>query len=230
MPLVSVFTTSYNKGMIALDAVASVLNQDFTDFEYWILENSDDRQTRQLLAPLVGSDSRIRYEEIDFTEQERVSFYPAAHLLNRYYQKANGEYIFFLADDDVFWPPCFGECVQLMEAHPQAWVVFFTMHIARLGPGGEAVFQREIRALTDVGRGTFMPSVDCRIDGGQVAHRRACLDEIPLPWYPEDHHPNQARHCDGLWLEQLARRWRFHAIDKPLMTKRLTGLSLWDRA
>jgi len=121
------------------------------------------------------------------------------------------------------------DCVTLMESDPDIWCVWFTCLIGALYPGGVYRYERQIQAVTDVGLGTFMPEVVDRVDGGQVAHRRACLDHLDPPWYTEEHTPAVARHSDGLWLNRLAAQWRFHAIDKPLMTHRRTMLSLWDK-
>src|SRR5215470_565459 len=110
MPLASVFTPSYSKGAYAAEAIRSVLAQDFTDFEYWVLENSDDGgHTRSVIAPLLD-DKRVIYQEAEFTPGERAERYPPAVLLNRYYPKATGKYIFYLSDDDLLDPRCLRLC------------------------------------------------------------------------------------------------------------------------
>lgn len=228
-PLASVFTPSYNKGHYAAEAIGSVLAQDFTDFEYWILENSTDGVTRQVIAPLLG-DPRIIYEEITLTPEERQGSYPAALLLNRYYPKANGRYIFYLSDDDLFDPECVGRCVSFMEEDGSRRVCFFSHRHVTLAGGGGFAPCGGIWALDPMGAGTGLPVVDSRIDGGQIAHRKDCLDVLDQPWFPEDAEQGIACHADGLFMQKLAEHFTFHPITDVLATARRTELSLWARA
>src|SRR5271170_5538936 len=102
MVAVSVFLTSFNKPGYVLDAIRSVINQASGDWELWILENSTDGKTRQVIKDSgVLKNPKIIYEEIDIDASTRARIYPPAMLLNRYYPKANGEFIIFLADDDL---------------------------------------------------------------------------------------------------------------------------------
>jgi spore maturation protein CgeD len=227
MPLASVFTPSYNKGHYATEAIASVLAQDFSDFEYWILENSTDGVTRKEIAPLLG-DPRVIYEEIELTAGERERTYPTAVLLNRYYPKANGKYIFYLSDDDLLEPSCVSRCVEFMEADPQRRVCYFGLLHASLREGG-FMPTGGIPALHPMGMGTELPVVDSRIDGGQIAHRKDCLDWIGPPYFPEQAEHGIACHADGLFMQKMAREFTFHPVEEFLVTHRRTPLSTWDR-
>ena len=229
-PAASVFLPSYGKPQYVGEAIASVLAQEFTDFELWILENCDDGgATRAAVAPYLG-DPRIVYEEIGFTEAERAERYITAVLLNRYYPKAAGRVIFYISDDDLMEPGCLARCMAELDGHPEQSVVWFTMwrtawsqQQQRFRPAGS------IPAVNAVGVGTGQPQADCRIDGGQVAHRRECLDQIDQPWFPEDRSKYVAMHADGVFLQKLANRYVFHPVPEYLMTHRVTPLSTWDR-
>lgn len=228
MPLVSVFTPSFNKGTYAAEAIACILAQDFTDFEYWVLENSTDGgTTRELIAPLL-TDPRVVYEEIEFAPGERESCYPTARLLNRYYAKASGKYIFYLSDDDLLKPSCIGRCVRVLDEDPDRAVCWFSLQHASLR-GGEFVVTSGIVAGHQAGLGTAFPEVDCRIDGGQIAHRKDCLDKIGHPYFPESPDPVTACHCDGLFMARLAEHYTFHPVPDVLVTHRRTPLSTWDK-
>jgi spore maturation protein CgeD len=226
-PLASVFTPSYNKGRYAAEAIASVLGQDCPDFEYWILENSDDGTTRDIIAPLLG-DSRVLYQEIDLDPAQRAGCYPPAMLLNRYYPEAAGKYIFYLSDDDLLDSTCIRTCTEFLEAHPARRVCYFSHRHEVCGPGGASP-AGEIAATVPLGGGTEQPVVDCRIDGGQIAHRKDCLDYIDQPWFPETPEPGLACHADGRFMQKLAAHFTFHPVPETLGTKRRTPLSAWDR-
>jgi glycosyltransferase involved in cell wall biosynthesis len=219
----SVFTPSHNKRGYAAEAIRSVLAQEFTDFEYWILENSTDGgATREVIAPLLG-DPRIVYEEIDLTPEERAGSYPAALVLNRYYPKASGDIIFYLSDDDLLEPDCLRKCVAFMGDGVD--VCWFSQ-AQRNEHGNPAGY---IGATHPAGAGTFHPGVDCRIDGGQVVHRRSCLDVIGHPYFDENPDPSVACHADGLFLQRLADVFTFHPLNETLGVKRCLPSSTWWR-
>ena len=227
-PAVSVFSCSYDKPQYAPEAIASVLAQELADFEYWIIENSDDGgATRAAIAPLLG-DPRVIYEEIEFTDAEREACWPPALLMNRYYAKANGRYILYLSDDDLLEPACLARCAAELDAHPDWHVVWFTLW-RTVWKGGRFRPAGSIPAACEAGRGTRMAKVDCRVDGGQVMHRRECLDKIAQPWFPEDPYWYVARHNDGVFLQKLADEFTFHPIPEPLAVHRVTPLSIWDK-
>jgi glycosyltransferase involved in cell wall biosynthesis len=224
-PVVSVFLPSYNKAPYVTEAVSSILAQDYGDFEFWILENStDDGPTREALAPLLA-DKRIRYEEIGFTPAERANSYIPSVLLNRYYPQAAGEFIFYLSDDDLLAPSTFRLATGALQ-DPRRMVCWWSMEILGRSPQGWGQ-AGAIQAHADAGAGSGIPVVDCRIDGGQVAYRKRCLDEIDPPWFPEEAHQSIACHSDGVFLQKLADRWTFHPVPELLLTHRMTELSTW---
>jgi Glycosyl transferase family 2 len=227
-PKVTIFTCSYNKPQYAPEAIASVLAQDEPGWEYFILENSDDGgRTRAAIAPLVR-DPRIIYQEIDLLPEDRAGGYVTARLLNEYYGKASGAVIFQLSDDDLLEPSCFSRCLAELAAHPEYSAVWFTMWRTvwdeargRFRPAGS------IPAVNAVGVGTGQYQADCRVDGGQVAHRRECLEQIDPPWFPEGR--GTAHHADGVFLQKLANRYPFYPVPDHLLTHRATPLSTWDK-
>jgi len=228
-PAVSVFLPSYNKPGYVTEAAASVLAQDCGDLELWILENSDDGgATRAALAPLTA-DPRVIYEEITLGEDERMprAWTPAV-LMNRYYGKAAGELIAYISDDDLWEPNLVSRVLAEFAAHPEHHAVWFTMwrvswdeRQGRFRPAGS------IPAVCEVGKGCRQEKADCRVDGGQVVHRRECLDEIPQPWFPPDR--ATAHHNDGMFLQKLADAHPLHPVPDRLMTHRATPLSSWDK-
>jgi hypothetical protein len=229
MTKISVFTPSYNKGNFAVDAIKSVLSQTFSDFEYWVLENSTDDHTREQVRKIARSDQRIRYVELDFSEEVRRKEYVTPLILNEYYPKANGEYIFYLSDDDLIYSHCFATCMKFMENRSDAHVGYFSLKLVEEYKPGKFRYVSEIRASHERGFGTGDPHVDCRIDGGQIIFRTACLQELGQPCFPtalsQDTH-----HVDGLFMEKLAAKYTFYPITSEyLLEHRRTSLSAFTR-
>src|SRR5579859_256026 len=213
-PLVSVFLPSYNKPDYVVQAIQSVLDQSYGNWELWLLENSDDDgHTRTVLKDLgVTENPKIIYEEIEYTPEERRAVYPTAELLNKYYPWAQGKYIFYLSDDDLFDPDCFETCVTFLEAggHEACW---FSLRIVYVDgpdtgpfPDGPASGSRPgctgIAADRTVGAGYEM-ALNCKMDGGQIVHTKEVLSRIAQPYFPQTN-DYFTRQCDGFFLTKLA--------------------------
>ena len=218
----SVFLLSYNKKGFALDALRSVLSQSHQDYELWVLENSTDNETRTVIKDSgLLNDPRIKYIELDIDQAVRDSAYVPAWLLNRYYPKANGEYIFYLSDDDVLEWNCLSKCVAHLDEHPEQYVCYFTLLIAGITEPGSSLIPFGC-ARADLIRTSGQ--LDGKVDGGQVVHRKACLDKLDQPFFTED--LPDASHCDGTFLESLAEHYEFFPIPLFLATHRATPISV----
>ena len=232
-PLVSVYLPSYNKPEYVGQAIQSVLDQTYQNWELWILENSDDEGpdcTREVIHGLnIPAHPQVIYEEIEYTPEARQRVYPTAELLNKYYPWAQGKYIFYLSDDDLFDPDCFETCVNFLEAgnHSAAW---FSLRLAYVkgpdlgpfpdnGPG--------IPANRTVGQG-YEQSLNCKMDGGQIVHTRDILKHIPQPYFPSAR-DYFSRQCDGAFLTSLARVCVIPNIPRALVTHRTTPVSTWTK-
>ena len=94
-PTVSVVTATFNYGQFIRDAVTSVIEQTFDDWEMIIIDDGSSDDTRKSLAPML-SDKRINY----FFQNNRGQ--PVAKNLG--IKKASGQYIAFLDADDMWHP------------------------------------------------------------------------------------------------------------------------------
>lgn len=235
MPKVSVFLPSYNKGAFVLDALRSVFAQTMTDWELWILENSnDDGTTRRLIDLELQSHpleitKKIHYELLqgEEIERQRREKYITSWLLNVYYPEASGEYLFYLSDDDLIDPDCFEVMAGELDANPNYQVVYAGLRVGYTNTPGETEFPDTGIPAQDAK--SFPGSVDCRIDGGQIMHRKTCLDALVPPYFEEAREAWMANHVDGMFMERLVGRFVFWPIDRYLITHRRTGLSLWTK-
>jgi spore maturation protein CgeD len=231
---VSVFLPSFNKGGYALDAMRSVFAQTRTDWELFVLENSNDGETTGMVLDEIGRQPVHIREQVTFErlhgqeiERKRRETYITAWLLNVYYPEAAGDYIFYLSDDDLIDPDCFEVMAGELDTHPSYDVVYCGLrHYTPKHPGDNG-------PAPDVGIAALDPkmfpgSVDSRIDGGQIMHRKTCLDALVYPYFEESTVNNVARHADGIFMERLVGRFPFWPIDRYLVTHRWTNLSVWS--
>ncbi len=228
-PRISVFMPSHNKAGFAVEAVKSVLEQDFTDWELWIMDNSTDERTRRILNKFVPMDDpRIIYEEIDISPEIREQVWPAPWLLNQYYPLANGDIIMYISDDDLFVSGIFHHVVAYLDHYEDRDCVYF--HLVRTrapSPGTGRDWDEQFANIpADIERNTGQ--LDCQIDGGQIAYRKSVLEAAGQPYFMQDKNPD-ANHCDGLHMEKVAKAgFTFYPLPKAGVVHRHTLASTWS--
>ena len=113
-PVVSVIMLSYNTANYIKDAVASVLEQSFPDFELLVLDDGSTDHTEEVMAQF--HDSRIRYIRSD--QNRGIPF-----MRNRGLELARGKYLAILDSDDLAPPYRLKEQVEYMDQNLQTGVV-----------------------------------------------------------------------------------------------------------
>lgn len=109
MPVVSVLMPVYNGARYLKEAINSILNQTFKDFELVILNDASNDASKEII--LSFQDTRIRYIE---NEQNRgLSF-----SRNRLLSEVRGKYIAWLDSDDIAYPARLEEEYRYLEEHP----------------------------------------------------------------------------------------------------------------
>ncbi len=100
MPAVSVIIPTYNRSNLVKEAVESVLQQTYTDFEVLVVDDGSTDDTRSVVKQI--QDSRIKYYYKDNGGQSSAR--------NLGLIKAKGKYIAYLDEDDL-WPTEYLETV-----------------------------------------------------------------------------------------------------------------------
>lgn len=214
-PDVTIFTCSYNKPRYVADAINSVLNQTFANFEYVILENSNDKVTRKMVHGI--TDKRVNIIDVDFSDTERDRIYVESRLKNNYYPQARGQFIMYLADDDILEPTCFAEHIQEFAQHPDYQANYHGYKITYLDSHKPDDIKPAIK--------TFGPhrSPKERMDGGSLMFKKDLLEAIPDPYFKCNWH--DAHISDSLFLHKLSTVAVFQPINQILHTKRVTKIS-----
>jgi glycosyltransferase involved in cell wall biosynthesis len=114
-PKVSVLIPTYNAAAYLNEAIQSVLDQTFSDFELIIVDNCSSDNTCQVVANYL-TDPRITYKK------NEINIGPINNF-NRCLELANGEYIKFLCADDKFYPDLLEKFVSIMDTHPTVSLV-----------------------------------------------------------------------------------------------------------
>lgn len=115
-PKVSICIPTFNGADYIQSALASVLRQQYQDFEVVIVDNCSTDQTVALIEKLSLQTEKIRF----FKNEQNIGL---AANLNKCLEYARGEYIKYLCVDDLLLPECLGQMVEALDAHPAVSLV-----------------------------------------------------------------------------------------------------------
>src|SRR6516165_12744258 len=110
-PLVSVGLFVYNGERFVEEALQSILNQTFTDFELIISDNASTDSTCEIAEGYATRDDRIRY----YRSEKNMG---AGWNARRVYELATGKYFKWAAVDDLLEPDLLRRCVDILENDP----------------------------------------------------------------------------------------------------------------
>lgn len=116
MPKVSVVMSVYNGERLVKEAVDSILNQTFTDFEFIIIDDGSADHSSEILFEKAKLDKRIHV----VVNQENIGLTKS---LNKALSLANGKYIARMDADDVSLPERLAKQVNFLETHPEIGVL-----------------------------------------------------------------------------------------------------------
>ena len=113
-PAISVIMPVYNAGLFLKEAIDSVLNQSFSDFEFFIIDDASTDDSVNIIKSYV--DARIH-----FIQKEKNTGYTDS--LNLAIGLAQGKYIARMDADDVCLRHRFGQQVQYLEKETDVLVL-----------------------------------------------------------------------------------------------------------
>jgi glycosyltransferase involved in cell wall biosynthesis len=198
-PLVSVIIPTYNRGWIVQEAIDSVLDQDFRDYELIVVDDGSDDNTREMLSAYGKAITILRQPNRGVSAAR-----------NRGIAEAAGQLIAFLDSDDLWLPGKLASQVKFFEENADA-VVNQTQEIwvrngVRVNPKKRhhkfsgMIFERSL-AL-------------CLVSPSAVMIKKGLFDDVGL-------FDEQLPACEDydLWL-RISCRYPVHLIDHPLIIKR----------
>ncbi len=114
MPTITVITPTYNRADLVREAIDSVLQQTFTDFELIVIDDGSTDESEAVIGAI--DDPRLKY-----IKQENGG---ASAARNRGLAEATGEWVAFLDSDDLYLPNRLELQMVQVEAMPEVGLVY----------------------------------------------------------------------------------------------------------
>jgi len=198
-PLVSVIIPTYNRGWIIQEAIDSVLDQDFSDYELIVVDDGSGDNTLEILGAY-GKAIAVLHQSNKGVSAAR----------NRGIAEASGRFIAFLDSDDLWLPGKLATQVKFFEENADALInqtqEIWIRNGLRVNPKKRhhkfsgMIFERSL-AL-------------CLVSPSAVMLKKNLFDTVGV----FDEHLPACEDYD-LWL-RISCRYPVHLIDSPLIIKR----------
>jgi glycosyltransferase involved in cell wall biosynthesis len=126
-PLVSICLPVYNGENYVSQAISSILDQTFENFELIISDNASTDGTSDICRDAAARDRRVRYYRADINRGLSWNH-------NRAFELARGRYLTHLGHDDVMGKEYVSQCIAALQADSRAVLSFTTpTHIDETG-------------------------------------------------------------------------------------------------
>lgn len=207
-PLISVNLPTFNRARFVGQAIDSVLEQTFADWELNILDNCSTDGTWELVSSY--QDSRIR----TFRNEENKGM---VFSWNRLIHLSRGQYVCYLADDDWFAPDRLERLLKFLQDNPECWGV--CDHIIEVDESGNKVSPDhgyfETYFNRDIYNGDFHHALVNPINAEAIGlFKRAYFDEV-------GEFEEGVTFCDfRMHVRNLAKKLRIGSLPERLHFKR----------
>lgn len=229
MPGISVIIVSHNKPKVVKEAVQSVLDQTYGDWEAVLMDSGV--LLKQGFFDYI-KDERFRVihsgEEPDTAKKRLMPCWCFNRALNS--GQLKGDLILYLSDDDLFYKEAFETFWKYYTEHnrePQA--MYASQNIGLVDREGKTHIIGKRIADRPAGRFCKGRKLDCQVDYLQFCHTRAILDKMKEAYQTTEYHSEDVKeyyHADGIFMEKVGALTKVHNINKIVSMNRRTADSV----
>lgn len=241
LPLVSIITPSYNQAHFLEETIRSVLEQDYPNIEYLVVDGGSTDGSVEIIKKYAG--------RIDWWVSEKDQ--GQADALNKGFARAKGQIVAWLNSDDIYRPGAIRQAVEALQHNPEAGMVYSKLHsIDRTGEVFNTISYKPFDLLDLL---TFhiigQPTVFMRREVLQQAGpldasynylldhhlwlrmlRLAPIKYVPTVWAAARHHPSAKNVAQATRFGQEALRILDWARSEPVLGELVTRHSRAVRA
>jgi glycosyltransferase involved in cell wall biosynthesis len=114
LPKVSIITPSFNQGQFLEASIRSVLEQDYPNIEYILVDGGSKDESVDIIKKY---QARLAWW---VSEKDKGH----ADALNKGFSQATGEILAWLNSDDIYFPTAVSEAVSILKSHPEVGMVY----------------------------------------------------------------------------------------------------------
>ena len=200
---ISVLMGIYNCADTLVQAVASIQNQTYTNWELILCDDGSKDHTYEVAKKLAAADSRI----VLIRNEQNLGLNTT---LNHCLSVASGEYVARMDGDDDCIPERFDKQIAFMELHPEYQIVSSSMILFdEAGEWGKVSCPEYPQPEDTVGGTAFCHAA--------VMMKKDCLDMVG--GYTEDRRMLRVEDVN-LWIKLYAAGYRGYNIQEPLYRMR----------
>lgn len=209
-PKVTVLMPVYNGEHYLREAIESILNQSFSEFEFLVIDDGSTDHSAEIVASY--NDPRIRV----LRNGRNLGLIAT---LNSGIEIAKGEYIARMDCDDVSLPERLEKQVAYLDENPDCAVI--ATHVMLMDESGapRGTWSDDAKTATYGEIRSFLPKANC------IAHPSVMIRTEILKRYRYNPAQTAAEDYD-LWLRLCADGVRIEKITEPLLRYRLNPLSV----
>jgi glycosyltransferase involved in cell wall biosynthesis len=226
--LVSCLCVCHNKPDVTPEAIQSLLNQTYPNWEAIVVDSGVLYDAGYYDRFPWRTDRRIQLIRSHETAETRRTQAMAPWCFNECFRRGmvKGDLVMYLCDDDILYPNAFGTFVSYCRGHPEARAMYASQDIGVIYPNGWHAIVGERRATEPGGRSCHGRRMDCEVDYLQFCHRADILKLFPDDeFWPEAKETEE--HADGLFMERVGAHVPIHPIDVKVSQNRRTPRSTY---
>jgi len=211
MPLVSVIMPSYNYEGYISEAIESVLNQTFDDFELIIIDDASKDNSKKIIQSFDKKNIKIR----SFFHKENQGL---AKTVNECIKKAKGKYISYFSSDDIWSKEKLEKQLEILEKDEDLIVWSEGLVVDAKSDFTGELFTQIHSALNRKKSGDIFEELlkNNYICGQSLIYKRENLKNVRF-----DEHLKYLG--DYKFIVDLAKKYKFYFIPEPLVMYRIHG-------
>ncbi len=210
-PTVSVIMPVYNAGSYLKSAIDSVLDQEYTDFEFIIINDGSTDDSLKTIKKYAEKDSRIKL----FSRKNEGY----ASALNWAIDLSNGKYIARMDADDISQKDRFKEQVTYLDKHPECAVLACRIQPVDENSSPISEWEADRIALEPKQIRSLMIKENC------IAHPSIMARASIMHHFRYDASLSPSEDYD-LWLRLLSDNFQIHKLNQKLVLYRIHSASV----
>jgi glycosyltransferase involved in cell wall biosynthesis len=213
-PVVTVLMPVYNGEKFLSEAIESILNQSFTNFEFLIINDGSTDQSEQIISRF--KDSRITYIKND----KNLGIIKT---LNKGLMLSKGKYIARMDCDDISNPDRLQKQIKYLDNHPGTAVVATKIEFVNEIGAREGYWEDDILTNTYDEIKSYLPKLNC------IAHPSIVIRKSLAVKYLYKENQKHSEDWD-LWLRLISDGHIIEKLDEILLSYRIHSNSVTSNA